>query len=117
MFGRVYRFLRKELHKHYDLKGLRYFLGCEFGEHTHRSHYHFLLCWQPKTAVDVNALNSVLDASTMHRYVCRLWRKGFVFPWTAFGGFDRHGYYHKPFEVSASAFEAAHYAAKYAVKV
>lgn len=108
--------LRKELHKHYGLKGLRYFLGCEFGEHTHRSHYHFLLCWEPKTAVDDNALNSVLDAVTMHRYVCRLWRKGFIFPWTAYGGCDKHGYYHKPFEVAASAFEAAHYAAKYAVK-
>lgn len=108
--------LRKELHAHYDLKGLRYFVGAEFGEHTKRSHYHFLLCWEPLRATDSNALNSVLDAVTMHRYVCRLWRKGFIFPWTAYGGCDKHGYYHKPFEVAASAFEASHYAAKYAVK-
>lgn len=108
--------LRKELHSHYHLKGLRYFVASEFGEHTKRSHIHFLLCWQPLEKVDSHALSDTLDAPTMHRYICRLWRKGFVFPWSAFGGEDKHGYYHKPFEVSASAFDAAHYASKYACK-
>lgn len=108
--------LRKELHSHYRLKGLRYFVASEFGEHTRRSHIHFLLCWQPLEKVNNNALDAVLDAPTMHRYICRLWRKGFVFPWSAFGGEDKHGYYHKPFEVSAPAFDAAHYASKYACK-
>ena len=108
--------LRKELHSHYRLKGLRYFVASEFGEHTKRSHIHFLVAWNPLKAVDENALNDVLDAETMHRYICRLWKKGFIFPWSAFGGEDKHGYVHKPFEVSAPAFDAAHYASKYACK-
>lgn len=108
--------LRKLLHKHYRFKGLRYFLGAERGEHTRRCHYHFLLAWKPFSAVDSSAISPVLDAETMHRYVCRLWRKGFIYPWLFCGGYDKHGYFHKPFEVLTSAFEAAHYAAKYAVK-
>ena len=108
--------LRKELHSHYHLKGLRYFVASEYGEHTKRSHIHFLFCWEPLEKVNNNALGDVLDAPTMHRQICRLWRNGFVFPWSAFGGEDRHGYHHKPFEVSASAFDASHYASKYACK-
>lgn len=108
--------LRKELHSHYRFKGLRYLVASEFGEHTKRCHYHGLVCWQPVEAVSSSAISPVLDAQTMHRYICRLWRHGFIFPWSYLGGEDSHGYVHKPFEVSASAFDASHYASKYVTK-
>lgn len=105
--------LRKYLWKDYGLTGLRYFVGAEFGEHTKRPHYHMLICWNPLSNV---AGYPMITPFVMHRKILHCWQNGFVFPFKCEGGKDSKGYVHKPFEVSASAFDASHYASKYACK-
>lgn len=108
--------LRKLYHAHYGGKSLVYLAASEYGERTHRPHYHVLLAWQPLRSRDSAALAPILDAVTMHRYVCRLWRYGHIIPWNALGGYDSKNRYHNPFEVAATATDAAFYAAKYVCK-
>lgn len=108
--------LRKLYHKHYGGKSLVYLAAGEYGERTHRPHYHVLLAWQPLQQCNSAALAPILDAVTMHRYICRLWRYGHIIPWNALGGYDKNNRYHNPFEVAATATDAAFYAAKYVCK-
>lgn len=105
--------LRKYLWRDYSLTGIRYFVGAEFGENTKRPHYHMLICWNPQPDMSGKAL---ITPVLMHRKILHCWQNGFVFPFKVDGGKDGKGYYHKPFEVSASAFDASHYASKYACK-
>lgn len=77
----------------------------EYGEHTHRCHYHTLLC-VPK----------IVDARKLFEKVNELWtNKGFIYPKNFEGGLDRHGYFHKPFVVD-SVEKAAGYCSKYISK-
>lgn len=83
---------------------LRYMLCSEFGEHTARSHYHMLL-----------ALPSRIPPDDVFNKIHELWSFGFVFPKNFTGGFDSHGYEHKPFVVD-SVGSACAYCAKYVCK-
>lgn len=85
--------LRSFLWREYNLEGemrLRYFLCSEFGSDTKRSHYHLCLAFPP-----------FVDARKVFDKIHRLWEpKGHVFPRYFEGGYDSHGYHHKPFAVS-----------------
>ena len=77
----------------------------EYGEHTQRCHYHTLLC-----------IPKFVDARELFEKVNELWtEKGFIFPKHFEGGFDIHGYFHKPFVVD-SVEKAAGYCSKYISK-
>ena len=124
------KMLKKWLHDTYDcyrgndgfgnIQDLapRYMICAEYGEHTQRPHYHGIICVPPR-----------VDMHCLHRKIKMLWyhkdkpdipnleptEKGFVFPFDFNGGFDSHGYEHKPF-VCDSVKAAACYAAKYVCK-
>lgn len=77
----------------------------EYGENTHRCHYHTLLC-----------VPSFVPPEELFEKVKELWTpKGFIFPKKIDGGVDRYGYVHKPFVVE-SIEKAAGYCAKYISK-
>lgn len=82
----------------------RMMICAEYGEHTQRPHYHGIVCFPPAIP-DVAMFNKVHE----------LWNKGFVFPKDFDGGYDSHGYEHKPF-ICNSVKAAAVYAAKYVCK-
>lgn len=72
-----------------DEKRSRWLIASEFGESTHRPHYHML--W---------IVPSFIDSSELFTFVKQIWcNKGFVFPKEFEGGIDSHGYQHKPFVV------------------
>ncbi len=97
--------IRKELWKKYRITAIKYMICSEYGSNTQRPHYHAIFSW-----------NGSLSAEEFHKIICKHWLLGFVFPRTPLGGYDSHGYYHKPFEVDGSARLAAKYAAKYCCK-
>lgn len=77
----------------------------EYGESTHRCHYHSLLC-VPK----------FVDPLLLFDKVNELWtKKGYIYPRYFEGGIDRYGYVHKPFVVE-SIEKAAGYCSKYISK-
>lgn len=101
----------------------RYMICCEYGEHTQRPHMHGIVCVPPS-----------VDMADLHRKIKKLWYSekspdqmfdengrlvvpdiGMVFPFDFNGGYDSHGYHHKPF-VCNSVKAAACYAAKYVCK-
>lgn len=83
---------------------LRYMLCSEYGEHTQRPHYHGIVCFPPQ-----------VSEIAMFDKIHEIWYQGFVFPRCFNGGFDSHGYEHKPF-ICESVKAAAVYAAKYCCK-
>ena len=107
-----------------DSQGLRYMICAEYGEHTQRPHYHGIVCFPP-----------VIPARAIYDKITELWtglhsdgsrvvnpitheaakQFGFIFPRCFEGGFDSHGYEHKPF-VCDSTKAAAVYASKYVCK-
>lgn len=99
--------LRKELHRDYGISGLKYMICCEYGKDTKRCHMHGLVSWNPESGV---------TPKLMHSYICRLWKKGFIFPRDYRGGVDSHGYKHKAFELTGDIGAAAAYASKYCCK-
>lgn len=100
--------LRYWLEREKGCKGERRYkwMTCaEYGENTHRCHYHSLLC-VPKS----------VDSEELFEKVKELWApKGYIFPKKINGGIDKHGYVHKPFVVE-SVERAAGYCAKYISK-
>ena len=110
--------LKKFLHDNYDCRKvvnkvtkqvkqdtrIRYMVCSEFGEHTQRSHYHGIICFPPNVPERV-----------LFEQVHKFWTYGFVFPRVFEGGYDSHGYQHKPF-VCSSVKAAAVYASKYCCK-
>ena len=116
--------IKKYLHDKYDCRlvkdkfgcvvkdtRLRYMLCSEFGEHTQRSHYHGIVCFPPD-----------VPEKEMFTLVHKMWTDesnkeslGHVFPRYFDGGFDSHGYKHKPF-ICSSVKAAAVYASKYCCK-
>lgn len=77
----------------------------EYGENTQRCHYHTLLC-----------IPKFVNHEELFKKVNELWNeKGFIFPKNINGGYDKHGYYHKPFVVD-SVEKAAGYCSKYISK-
>ena len=99
--------IRKDVHRNFKVKSLRYMICSEFGssEHTCRPHYHGLICFPPE-----------IDPLYMFGLIKRFWRYGFVFPKDFRGGVDRIGYAHNPFLVDGDTEFAASYAAKYCCK-
>lgn len=93
--------------KYVDDNKLVFFGASEYGGNTKRCHYHYLLCWNPGLGC---------DAETMFKLVLNNWKFGFHYPRYIDGGLDSHGYQHKPFIVTASAYEAARYCSKYVCK-
>lgn len=86
-------------------KRYKWMTCAEYGENTHRCHYHSLLC-VPKC----------VDAHALFDKVNELWRKkGFIFPKKFDGGIDKYNYVHKPFVVD-SIEKAAGYCSKYISK-
>lgn len=110
--------LKKFLHDNYDCRlvkdkktkavvkdtRIRYMLCSEYGEHTQRPHYHGIVCFPPEVPERV-----IFDK------IHELWTLGHVFPRYFDGGYDSHGYAHKPF-ICSSVKAAAVYASKYCCK-
>lgn len=98
--------LRKKYHKEEGVVGLRYLIASEFGEHTHRPHYHGVIAFPPSISPD-DMLNSIehfwstSDDDNMQSL-------GFVFP-------SEKVYASEKF-LCKSAYGAAAYAAKYCCK-
>lgn len=105
---RFIRALRSWLWREYRLSGrdaCRYMLCSEYGAHTKRSHYHFVIACPPQ-----------VDMSRVFVKIHSLWEvNGHVFPRYYLGGRDSHGYMHKPFVVSSAA-ACAKYISKYTTK-
>ena len=100
--------LRYWLEREKDCKGEKKYkwMTCsEYGENTHRCHYHTLLCI-PRSVDSVELFQKVNDLWT---------EKGFIFPKKINGGKDKYGYEHKPFVVE-SIEKAASYCSKYISK-
>lgn len=101
---------RQWLYRTYGVKGSRYMICSEYGEHTKRPHYHGVI-----------AVPSFVDMSRLCEWMREAWKdKGFLIPrpeYASEGGYDKRGRYHYPFEVDAChANIAAWYAAKYCCK-
>lgn len=97
--------LREWLWREYDVKDVSYFGAAEFGSHTQRPHYHFLLSLPPS-----------VDPRKVFDFIKAHWvEKGHIFPRYFEGGRDSKGYNHKPFVVQ-SPMASARYCAKYATK-
>lgn len=86
---------------------LVYFAASEYGSTTKRSHYHVMLSWNPALGC---------SGEKMFELVNKYWNYGFIFPRYFNGGQDEKGYFHKPFLVTASAYDAARYCGKYVCK-
>lgn len=97
--------IRKRLNERYGVSGLRYIVASEYGSHTHRPHYHGIICFP-----------STVSGQDMHALIKSQWRRGFVFPRDYRGGLDSHGYRHSPFLIDGDVEGAAQYASKYVCK-
>lgn len=113
--------IRKWLHRNYGIVGCPYLVASDFGDHTHRPHYHGLIAYpvgvrkKSSRFVDKSA-PSVFDSFALHAKFKELWTHGFIFPRHPLGGTDSHGYEHKAFELTGDVVNASFYAAKYCAK-
>lgn len=98
--------LRKKYHKDCGATGFRYLIASEYGEHTHRPHYHGVIAFPPE-----------IEASDMLSSIKRFWSTsdednmqslGFVFP-------SNETYADEKF-LCTSPFAVANYASKYCCK-
>lgn len=98
------------------VKGFRWLAACEYGESTHRCHYHAIFCVPPE--VPPEAFYDKLRSLWTSKLPVDDGRGlGFIIPKEFAGGFDSKGRYHKPFLVDTSNLsKAAYYAAKYCCK-
>lgn len=96
--------IRQYCKYHYNFKNgdnIRYMVVSEYGEHTHRPHYHALLAWP-----------SACDYRTMHALCDHYWSKGRVGPSHYLGDSScKH-----PFEVQGDTAAVISYIAKYVSK-
>lgn len=97
---------RKHMYKKFGVKGISYIVVTEYGDKTQRPHYHFVVMFPPVTT-----------AQYVHNWFQINWSLGFIFPAVYTGGYDKHGYYHNPFETPPTAiYKVAGYLAKYCCK-
>lgn len=97
--------LRHSLYNKYKVKDSSFIICCEYGSHTQRPHYHFLLCVDSKVA-----------PYELHKLIKDLWSEnGFLFPRYVYGGIDSHGYTHRPFKID-NLLSASSYTSKYVCK-
>lgn len=101
--------IRQYCKYHYKfVKGenIRYFVACEYGDITHRPHYHALLAWPPHMSYE-----------EMHALCKHFWDKGIMFPRKPEGDYNpRTGKQIKSFEVVGNASPVLSYCSKYACK-
>lgn len=114
------RQLRSRMANKYNITGLIYFVGSEYGKkNTKRSHYHMLVCYPKKRYIE--GKKQGISAKEMHGEIVDLWQsKGFIFPEKYDGrgrGYSKNEE-QKPFKVDSSvgAYKCAKYACKYACK-
>lgn len=112
--------LRKWLHKHCKdkdgnrLKGCKYLIASELGEHTRRPHYHGIIAWPKGYVTDKG---KKVDDELMHALITMMWRfvggNGFVIPKNADGKECK-----SPFlcATTIDGFNACAYAGKYCCK-
>ena len=87
------------------VKNLTWLVGSEYGETTHRPHYHAIF-----------SVPSCISPVDFFEKIKELWTPlGHVFPKDFEGGVDPSGYEHKPFLVDSLA-NSAYYASKYVCK-
>lgn len=119
--------IRKKLHRDYLVTDIKYMVCSEYGknprkpENPLRPHYHMVIAWNPLCQKKIKGsrerVRYTLGGDEMHELVTSLWtRNGFCFPKDPHGGFDKEGYYHKPFVVDNAGTAAARYAGKYCCK-
>lgn len=117
--------IRKWFYDTYNIKGVKYLVASELGEHTKRSHYHGLISWPSSVPAEIvhsaikkfwSVPHKVRDPITHLMRTDYSEKLGFVFPRDPRGGRDSHGYMHKPFELEANPIAAARYASKYVCK-
>lgn len=87
-----YKFVREN--------ALRYFVASEYGEHTHRPHYHAILAWPPSVSYE-----------TMHAICTEYWNHGFMFPRRPDGDVNM-----LPFQIVGDMSKAMNYVSKYVCK-
>ncbi|QCS36484.1 replication initiator protein [Capybara microvirus Cap3_SP_416] len=105
-----FKTLKKHLNRRYGINDTNYLVGCEYGDHTQRSHYHIMLgCPEHGTKED-------LDPRDLFQFCKNYWKHGFMFPRVFEGGRDSHGYDHKPFLVTGDILAPAQYISKYVCK-
>ena len=104
------RNLRTRLFDDYNVTGVVYFLGSEFGENrTKRPHYHFLIAYPPKK----------INYKQMHALIVDLWHdNGYIFPEKPDPTRVYEDGLEKPFKVDTSkgAYLCAKYVTKYVCK-
>ena len=87
---------------------LRYFITSEYGELTHRPHYHAILAWNPKLT---NKNGETCDYKTMHALCKHFWTYGLVGPKEYVG--DNNC---KSFEIQGDSTACLSYVCKYVSK-
>ena len=97
--------IRHYCKRHYRMvKGnnIRYFIASEYGEESHRPHYHAIIAWPP-----------ICDYQTMHALCMHYWSHGMMFPQNYLGDVA-----HKcmSFEVVGDATKVLSYCSKYVCK-
>ena len=97
--------LRREIHRRYGAKSLRYIVCSEFGSYTRRPHYHAMFAVPPEVPI-----------KDFYELVKHFWTYGFIFPRYFEGGLDSKGYNHSQFVVAGTSTFASAYAAKYVCK-
>ena len=97
--------VRKALWREYGItkdERLRYIICSEYGEHTHRPHYHGIFIYPPK-----------ISDEQMHGLIKRYWTKGFICPAHYLGCAQ---YNIAPFACEGDSTGCAIYAGKYCCK-
>lgn len=99
--------LRQYCKYHFHFKGadaIKYFIASEYGDITHRPHYHAILAWPSR-----------LSYEAMHKLCSEIWTYGELFPRKPQGDYS-HGKNMLPFEIVGDASKAISYCSKYASK-
>ena len=99
--------LRQYCKYHFQFKGsdaIKYFIASEYGDTTHRPHYHAILAWPSR-----------LSYEDMHLLCSEIWTYGTMFPRSPRGDYS-HGKNMLPFEIVGDVSKAIAYCSKYAAK-
>lgn len=85
-----------------DGQKIRYFISSEYGETTHRPHYHAILAWP-----------STMSYQEMHEVCTNYWNGGTLYPRDYLGDAESNC---KSFEITGDASKALNYVSKYVCK-
>lgn len=62
--------IRFERKYHFDAKGIKFFISCEYGEHTHRPHYHIIV-YIPQSSFHDGEFYDLIDHCWQYGYVSK----------------------------------------------